>query len=95
MHWIPCSRTKRRALVRSSKTDKLGGIVEVDRSVIQLFDLIVELFPFIVLQSAALDLLARYLTDVYDQTVHQLKIAHFQREDRHRYIEIDGHILGH
>ena len=54
-----------------------------------------KLVPFHSRELAASDFLARNFTDVAHQTVHQLQVRHFKREQRHRGIVINGHVLCH
>ena len=77
------------------KNRKTWRIIHIDRGIIQFLDLEVELFPLIFLQATTLDLLARYLADIHDQTIHQLHIAHLQREECHRNLKVDRHVLRH
>ena len=74
---------------------KARRIIDVDRRVVKLLDLEIKLFPLITLQSSALDLLARDLANIYDQTVDQLDVAHLKREERHGDLEVHSHVLGH
>ena len=71
------------------------GIVHEDRGVVKLLDLKIQLFPLVALQTSALDLLARYLANIHDQTVYQLHVTHLEREQGDRRIEIHRHILRH
>ena len=70
-------------------------VVDVDRRVVKLLDLEIKLFPLVALQPSALDLLARDLADIYDQTIDQLDVAHLKREKRHGDLEVHRHVLGH
>ena len=74
---------------------KTRRIVYINRCIIQFFYLKVQLFPFIVFQTPALDLLARNLTYVHDQTVDKLDVTHFKREQSHRRVMVYRHILSH
>ena len=71
------------------------GVVDVDRRVVEVLDLVLQLLPLVLLQPAALDLLARQLADVHDEAVHKLHVAHLKREHSHGHLERDGHIAGH
>ena len=71
------------------------GVVDVDWRVVKVLDLVLQLLPLVLLQSAALDLLARQLADVHDEAVHELHVAHLKREHGHGHLERDGHIAGH
>ena len=70
-------------------------VVHVERGVYQVAQLVVQLLPLVVGQLTTLDLLARYLADVRYQTVHQLHVAHFEREQGHGIVIVHGNVLGH
>ena len=70
-------------------------VVHVDGRVVEVFDFILQLFPLVLLQSAALDLIAWQLADVNDEAVHELHVAHLEREHSHGHLERDRHVARH
>ena len=70
-------------------------IIHVKRCIHQILQFIVQLLPFIICQLPAFDFLARNLADIRNQTVHQLNVTHFKREQRHRVPVIHRNILSH
>ena len=71
------------------------SIIHIERRIQQVLQLIVQLLPFVIRQLSALDFLTRNLADIRNQTVHQLDVTHFKREQRHRIPIINGNILRH
>ena len=77
------------------KNRQRRGIVDIQRCVDQIFQLIIQLLPLICSELAALDFLTRNFTDIGNQTIYQLYITHFKREQRNRIPEIYRYILCH
>ena len=71
------------------------SIIHVKRCIHQILQFIVQLLPLITCQLSALDLSTLNLADIRNQTVHQLNVTHFKREQRHRVPIIDSNILSH
>ena len=74
---------------------KTRRIIHINRSIIQFLNLEVKLLPLIAFQASAFNLLTRYLTYIHDQTVYQLNVTHFKREQGNRHIMVHRHILRH
>ena len=70
-------------------------IVNIKRSIVQFLYLIVELSPFVRSELTALDFLTGDLAHIHNQTVHQLYVTHFQREQCNGNFIVYGHILRH
>ena len=77
------------------KNGKAGGIVYIYRSVPQYFDTRHEPFPFERGQLSAFDFIAGDFASVDDETIDKLDIGHFEREDSHRRVIADSHVLCH
>lgn len=63
---------------------KRRGIIDIQRSVIQFLNLIVQLPPFVWSQLPTLNFLARYFAHIDNQTIDQLHVRHFKREQCYR-----------
>ena len=70
-------------------------VVHVKRCVVEFFYLVVELSPLVRCQLTALDFLARNFADVHNQTVYQLHVAHFKREQGYGHFAVHRHVFGH
>ena len=70
-------------------------IVHIKRSIQQVTQFVIQLLPFIVCQLATLDFLTRNLAHVGYQTVHQLHVTHFKREQCYGITEIHGNVFCH
>ena len=71
------------------------GVVDVERFAVEFGNLVVELHPLVGFELSGLDFLALDFAGVDNQTVHQLHIAHFEREECHGNTLVDGDVLGH
>ena len=69
--------------------------IYVKRSIQQVTQFVIQLLPFIVRQLATLDFLTRNLAHVGYQTVHQLHVTHFKREQCYGIAEIHGNVFCH
>ena len=72
-----------------------GGLVDVDGGILQNLDARHEALPLEGAQLSALDFVARNIAGIDDETVHQLDVRHLEREDGHRGVVVDRHVLGH
>ena len=70
-------------------------IIHVKRRIHQILQFIVQLLPLITRQLSALNLSTFNFADIGNQTVHQLNVTHFKREQRHRVPVIHRNILSH
>ena len=72
-----------------------GGVIHIQWSSDEIVHLLVQTFPLIGLQLSVENLAALDFTAVGYQSVDQLHIAHFQREEGHGHLVVGGDILGH
>ena len=68
-------------------------IININRCTLQLTDIAVETFPLFFVQLTVQDLLTGDLANVRHQTVHQLHVVHFQREETDRILIVNRDIL--
>ena len=71
------------------------SFVDIHRGSVEVFHTLVELIPLVVGEAAGADCLALDFADIGYHTVHELYIAHLQRENAYRYIEVHRHVFGH
>ena len=74
---------------------KRRSVIHIKRRIQQIFQFIVQLLPFVSGQLPALNLSALDFTNIRYQTVDQLDITHFKREQCYRIPEVHSDILGH
>ena len=71
------------------------GVVHIDGGTLQLGDASGQFGPLIGGQPTALHLLARDFADVLQQSVHELKVTHFQTEHTDGDVVVHRHVLHH
>ena len=71
------------------------GIVDVKRCTQQVVDALVQAVPLIRLQLTVQNLRTLNLTGIRDETVYQLHVRHFEREESHRHLVVGSNVLGH
>ena len=73
---------------------KLGGVVDEDFGVVEDLGACFELLAFPGLQFAFFEFVAGDLSLTRDESHGQLDTCHFEREEGHRFLVVDGHIAG-
>ena len=77
------------------KDGEAWSIVNVQRCTQQVVDTLIQTVPLVRLQLSVQNLRALNLTGIRYQTVHQLHVRHFKREERHRHLVVGSNILSH
>ena len=70
-------------------------VVDIEWSAVEFTHTRIELLPLLLRELTTFDFLAFKFTDIGNQTVYQLKVRHFKRENCCRCIVVDSHVLSH
>ena len=73
---------------------KTRRIININRCTCQFSQFFIQPFPFWLFQLSVQYFFTRNLANIRDESVHQLNVIHFQREESDRHIIIYRHILG-
>ena len=68
-------------------------IVDIEWRALQITHVLIKTLPLVVGELSVEHLVARYLTDVGDKTVHELHVVHLKREEGDRSMIVDGDVL--